>query len=251
MSRSARTPASPSATSWCSGSSGRNGPSSNRMTPFSMSAHDALLRSIGAPVTRASEAASCWVAASRCPAEEAMGGPLSVETGALWRSPEAGGDSEWTVGLARRSWPSSSRPRAARPSPHASTRRSPPRSPASPCGSWRPRGSSSYYPEANRDEALRIDPAPRPVRGAAAHAIASRRPQRPKVLAYLTTANFDNAYVQPQAGRAAAADGARPPLHDRVLQPPGDRHQPRGRRLVPRGDALRAVRRRWRSSGTT
>src|SRR5678816_86561 len=54
-----------------------------------------------------------------------------------------------------------------------------------------------YYPEAKRDEALRL------IQRLDSCVEQLRRNRfsgtpRPKVLAYLTTANFDNAYVQPQ-----------------------------------------------------
>ena len=56
-----------------------------------------------------------------------------------------------------------------------------------------------YYPEAKRDEALRlIQRLDRCVEQLRRNRFSST--ERPKVLAYLTTANFDNAYVQPQAG---------------------------------------------------
>jgi hypothetical protein len=57
----------------------------------------------------------------------------------------------------------------------------------------------ALLPESKRDEALRLIQRLDRVRGAAA-----TQPllvdRAPKVLAYLTTANFDNAYVQPQVG---------------------------------------------------
>ena len=131
-------------------------------------------------------------------------------------------------------------PRVRDASLHASTRRSPPRSPTSPCASWRPRGWSSTtrrrtatrrsgssrrldrLRRAAATQSLLVDPAPEGPR------LPDHRELRQR--------------LRPAAGRRApAADGARPPLHDRVLQPPRDRHQPRGRRLVPRGGALRAV----------
>src|SRR5215469_9281651 len=56
-----------------------------------------------------------------------------------------------------------------------------------------------YYPEAARDQAMRL------IRRLdwCVELLRQKRfssTERPKVLAYLTTANFDNAYVQPQAG---------------------------------------------------
>ncbi len=56
-----------------------------------------------------------------------------------------------------------------------------------------------YYPEANRDEALRIA---RRLDWCVELLRKNRLSStpRPKVLAYLTTADFDNAYVQPQLG---------------------------------------------------
>ena len=54
-----------------------------------------------------------------------------------------------------------------------------------------------YYPEPSRDEALRlIKRLDRCVELLRRNRFSST--ERPKVLAYLTTANFDNAYVQPQ-----------------------------------------------------
>ncbi len=56
-----------------------------------------------------------------------------------------------------------------------------------------------YYPEAKREEAFRvIQRLDRCVEQLRRNRFSAT--ERPKVLAYLTTANFDNAYVQPQVG---------------------------------------------------
>ena len=56
-----------------------------------------------------------------------------------------------------------------------------------------------YYPEAERDQAMRlIQRLDQCVQKLRSYRLSST--ERPKVLAYLTTANFDNAYVQPQLG---------------------------------------------------
>ena len=74
---------------------------------------------------------------------------------------------------------------------------------------------------------------------------------RPKVLAYLTTADFDNAYVQPQVGGLPLQMVLTHHFTTEFfnLLEIGVNHVDDV--VVPRGGALRAVRRRSTSSGTT